>query len=187
MRRSPPKGVRRPIPRGDVGQVANDAAVFGRAFDFRPFDGPMLVSTGMFHGGSHSYYMAGLHNAHSLVIMPKFDAEQALQLIERYRIRSGYMVPTQFHRFMQLPEDVRNKYDLSSLHSIVHAAAPCPRPLKEQMMAWWGPVIWETYGGMEGAATNAKPHSWLEVRVDAQRHLNSLMAEPLLNYLHGHT
>jgi long-chain acyl-CoA synthetase len=157
-----PKGVRRPIPQGDVGQVANDAAVFGRAFDFRPFDGPMLVSTGMFHGGSHSYYMAGLHCGHSLVIMPKFDAEQALQLIERYRIRSGYMVPTQFHRFMQLPPDVRSKYDLSSLHSIVHAAAPCPRPLKEQMMAWWGPVIWETYGGMEGAATIAKPHRWLE-------------------------
>jgi long-chain acyl-CoA synthetase len=122
----------------------------------------MLVSTGMFHGGSHSYYMAGLHNGHSLVIMPKFDAEQALQLIERHRIRSGYMVPTQFHRFMQLPPDVRAKYDVSSLHSIVHAAAPCPRPLKEQMMAWWGPVIWETYGGMEGAATIAKPHRWLE-------------------------
>jgi long-chain acyl-CoA synthetase len=157
-----PKGIRRPIPAGDVGQVANDAAVFGRAFDFRPFDGPMLVSTGMFHGGSHSYYMGGLHVGQALVIMAKFDAERTLQLIERHRIRTAYMVPTQFHRLLQLPQEVRDKYDVSSLHSVVHSAAPCPRPVKEQMMQWWGPVIWETYGGMEGAATIAKPHRWLE-------------------------
>jgi long-chain acyl-CoA synthetase len=72
------------------------------------------------------------------------------------------MVPTQFPRFLQLPVDVRTKYDHSSLHAVVHSAAPCPRDVKEQMMAWWGPVIWETYGGMEGAATIAKPHRWLE-------------------------
>jgi long-chain acyl-CoA synthetase len=157
-----PKGIRRPIPDGDVGQVANDGAIFARAFDFQPFDGPMLVSTGMFHGGSHSYYMGGLHVGHALVIMAKFDAEAMLQLIDRHRIRTGYMVPTQFHRLLQLPDDVKAKYDVSSLHAIVHSAAPCPRPVKEQMMAWWGPVIWETYGGMEGAATIAKPHRWLE-------------------------
>ena len=157
-----PKGIRRPIPAGDVDQIANDSAVFGRAFDFRPFDGPMLVSTGMFHGGSHSYYMGGLHVGHALVIMPRFDPEETLRLIEQHRIRTGYMVPTQFHRLLRLPEEVRDRYDVSSLHSIVHSAAPCPRPVKEQMMAWWGPVIWETYGGMEGAATIAKPHRWLE-------------------------
>jgi long-chain acyl-CoA synthetase len=157
-----PKGIRRPIGDGDVEEIANMSAVFGRAFDFRPFDGPMLVSTGMFHGGSHSFYMGGLHVGHALVIMPKFDAEETLRLIERYRIRSGYMVPTQFHRLLRLPRDVRERYDVSSLHSIVHSAAPCPRPVKEQMMAWWGPVIWETYGGMEGAATIAKPHRWLQ-------------------------
>ena len=157
-----PKGIRRPIPDGDVGQIANDSATFGRAFDFRPFEGPMLVSTGMFHGGSHSYYMGGLHVGHALVIMAKFEPERTLQLIEQYKVRTGYMVPTQFHRLLQLPEDVRDRYDVSSLHAVVHSAAPCPRPVKEQMMAWWGPVIWETYGGMEGAATIAKPHRWLE-------------------------
>ena len=157
-----PKGIRRPIPDGDVGKIANDSATFGRAFDFRPFEGPMLVSTGMFHGGSHSYYMGGLHVGHTLVIMAKFEPERTLQLIEQYKVRTGYMVPTQFHRLLQLPEDVRDRYDVSSLHAVVHSAAPCPRPVKEQMMAWWGPVIWETYGGMEGAATIAKPHRWLE-------------------------
>jgi long-chain acyl-CoA synthetase len=157
-----PKGIRRPLPEGDVDEVANQSAVFGRAFDFRPFDGPMLVSTGMFHGGSYSYYMGGLHVGHALVIMPKFDAEEMLRLIERHRVRTGYMVPTQFHRLLQLPADVRAKYDVSSLHSVVHSAAPCPRPVKEAMMDWWGPVVWETYGGMEGPATIAKPHRWLE-------------------------
>ena len=157
-----PKGIRRPIEQGDVDQIANNGALFSRAFDFTPFRGPMLVSTGMFHGGSHSFYMGGLHAGHSLVIMAKFDAEETLRLIEKYRIRTGYMVPTQFNRLLNLPDEVRSKYDLSSLHAIVHSAAPCPRALKERMMEWWGPVIWETYGGMEGPATIAKPHRWLE-------------------------
>ena len=72
------------------------------------------------------------------------------------------MVPTQFLRLLRLPDDVRDRYDLSSLHAVVHSAAPCPPPVKQQMMDWWGPVIWETYGGMEGAATIAKPQRWLE-------------------------
>lgn len=157
-----PKGIRRPLPSGEVGRLANDASVFGRAFDFRPFEGPMLVSTAMFHGGSHIYYMGGLNVGHSLVIMDRFDPERALRLIGEHRVTSGYMVPTQFHRLLQLPDEVRGRYDVSSLHSIVHSAAPCPREVKEAMMRWWGPVIWETYGGVEGAATIAKPKAWLE-------------------------
>ncbi|MFI5040583.1 MAG: AMP-binding protein [Acidimicrobiales bacterium] len=157
-----PKGITRPGGGGDPSVAANRAAVFGRAFDFRPFDGPHLVSTAMYHGGSHAYYMGALNVGHALVIMPRFDAEGTLAMIERFRVRSAYMVPTQFHRLLQLPQDVRDKYDLSSLHSVVHSAAPCPRHVKQAMLDWWGPVIWETYGGMEGAATIAKPHRWLE-------------------------
>ncbi len=157
-----PKGIRRPLPEGDVGQVANDAALFGRAFDFRPFEGPMLVSTGMFHGGSHSYFMGGLNVGHALVVMPRFDPEETLRLIQEWKIRTAYMVPTQFHRLLRLPDHVRAAYDTSSLHAVVHSAAPCPRPVKERLMEWWGPVVWETYGGMEGAATIAKPYRWLE-------------------------
>jgi long-chain acyl-CoA synthetase len=157
-----PKGIRRPQMTGDPGQVANDAAVFGRAFDFVPFGGPHLVSTAMYHGGSHSYYMGALNVGHALVIMGRFDAEEALRLVERHRVYSAYMVPTQFHRLLRLPPETRARYDVSSLHSVVHSAAPCPLEVKRQMMDWWGPVIWETYGGMEGAATIAKPHRWLE-------------------------
>jgi long-chain acyl-CoA synthetase len=157
-----PKGIRRPRPEGDPSAVANAAAIFGRAFDFRPFDGPHLVSTGMYHGGSHSYYTGALNVGHGLVIMEKFDAEETLRLIETYRVKSSYMVPTQFHRLLRLPPEVRARYDVSSLHSVVHSAAPCPVEVKRQMMEWWGPVIWETYGGMEGPATIAKPRRWLQ-------------------------
>jgi long-chain acyl-CoA synthetase len=157
-----PKGIRRKMPTGDPSEVFNTNALFGRAFDYRPFEGPHLVSTGMFHGGSHSFYMAALNVGHGLVVMGKFDAEGALSRIDKYKITTAYMVPTQFHRLLRLPPEVRGRYDVSSLHSVVHSAAPCPRELKQQMFDWWGPVIWETYGGMEGAATIAKPQRWLE-------------------------
>ncbi|HEY4333245.1 MAG TPA: AMP-binding protein [Ilumatobacteraceae bacterium] len=157
-----PKGITRRGSGGDPAEAANRGALFGRAFDFRPFEGPHLVSTAMYHGGSHSYYMGALHVGHALVIMPRFDAEQSLHLIEQFAVRSAYMVATQFHRLLQLPAAVRESYDVSSLHSVVHSAAPCPRHVKQAMFDWWGPVIWETYGGMEGAATIAKPLRWLE-------------------------
>jgi long-chain acyl-CoA synthetase len=157
-----PKGIRRPRAAGDPGVVSNQAAVFGRAFDFVPFGGAHLVSTAMYHGGSHSYYMGALNVGHPLAVMPRFDAASALETIERERVFSAYMVPTQFHRLLQLPEATRARADVSSLHSVVHSAAPCPLEVKRRMMEWWGPVIWETYGGMEGAATIAKPHRWLE-------------------------
>lgn len=160
-----PKGIRRAagLSQGsDPAKSAHDAAIFGRAFDFRPFDGPHLVSTGMYHGGSHVYYMGALNVGQALVIMGKFDAEESLRLIEEHRIRTAYMVPTQFVRLLRLAPEIRARYDVSSLHSVVHSAAPCPQDVKEQMMAWWGPVIWETYGGMEGAATIAKPLRWLD-------------------------
>ena len=157
-----PKGILRPREDREPDEALNASAVFGRAFDFRPFDGPHLVSTAMYHGGSHSYYMGALNVGHALVIMARFDAESALKLIDRHQVRSAYMVATQFYRMLQLPDEIRYEYNVSSLHSVVHSAAPCPQSVKMAMFEWWGPVIWETYGGMEGAATIAKPHRWLE-------------------------
>lgn len=157
-----PKGILRPWRESDPNEALHTMAVFGRAFDFRPFDGPHLVSTAMYHGGSHTYYMGALNVGHALVIMARFDAESALELIDRHKVRTAYMVATQFYRMLQLPEETRQRHDVSSLHSVVHSAAPCPQTVKRAMFEWWGPVIWETYGGMEGAATIAKPHRWLE-------------------------
>jgi long-chain acyl-CoA synthetase len=71
------------------------------------------------------------------------------------------MVPTQFHRMLQLPDEVKDRYDLSSMRWAIHAAAPCPIDVKQKMLDWWGPVIWEYYGATEGGGTTATPEDWL--------------------------
>jgi long-chain acyl-CoA synthetase len=157
-----PKGIVRPLSERDPSEAANAMAVFGRAFEFVPFDGVHLVSTGMHHGGCQSFYLGALNVGQPLAIMGRFHAEQTLAMIEKHSVTTAYMVPTQFVRMLKLTPEVRNKYDLSSLKSVVHSAAPCPLEVKKDMMSWWGPVLWETYGGTEGAATIAKPHRWLE-------------------------
>ncbi len=157
-----PKGIVRPLDGRDPSVAANAMAVFGQAFDFHPFDGAHLVSTGMHHAGCQSFYLGALNVGQPLAILAKFDAEQTLATIDRHGVTTAYMVPTQFVRMLKLAPDVRDKYDVSSLRSVVHSAAPCPLQVKKAMMDWWGPVIWETYGGTEGAATIAKPHRWLE-------------------------
>jgi long-chain acyl-CoA synthetase len=82
--------------------------------------------------------------------MKKFDPENVLATIEKYGITCGQYVPTHFVRMLKLPGDVRTKYDLSSLDCAIHAAAPCPVPVKEAMISWWGPIIEEYYAGSEG-------------------------------------
>jgi bile acid-coenzyme A ligase len=95
--------------------------------------------------------------------MPKFDAEETLRLIEKHRATWVYLVPTMMSRIWRLPEEVRNKYDLSSLKTLWHLAAPCPAWLKEEWINWLGPdVVWELYGGTEGvAATIISDAEWL--------------------------
>jgi len=83
-------------------------------------------------------------------VMEKFDPEEALALIERYKVNASQWVPTHFVRLLKLPDEVRAKYDLSSLRCAIHAAAPCPVPVKRAMIDWWGPVIFEYYAGTEG-------------------------------------
>jgi long-chain acyl-CoA synthetase len=158
-----PKAIVRPYSLSeDPGVFADRMKSFAHAFRFQPLQGVHLVSAGMHHGGCQSFYHGALHVGQSLAIMGRFDAERSLEAIERHKVTTAYMVPTQFVRFLRLPEETRNGYDLSSLEVVVHSAAPCPFEVKKQMMQWWGPIIWETYGGIEGAATIAKPHRWLE-------------------------
>jgi long-chain acyl-CoA synthetase len=84
------------------------------------------------------------------VVMAKFDPEEFLKAIERYKITDVMVVPTMFIRLLALPEDVRARYDLSSLKTIIHAAAPCPIQVKQAMIGWLGPIIEEFYAGSEG-------------------------------------
>ncbi len=98
---------------------------------------------------------------HTVVLMDKWTAEGMLELIERYKVTHSHMVPTQFHRLLALPEEVRDQYDLSSLRHMIHAAAPCPIDTKHAMIEWWGPVIDEYYAASEGGGTIVTTEEWL--------------------------
>jgi len=96
------------------------------------------------------------------VVMERWDPEACLAAIERYGVTSAQFVPTMFVRLLKLPAEVRARYDLSSLQLVTHAAAPCPVEIKQQMMAWFGPIIWEYYAGSENlGSTIIGPEDWL--------------------------
>jgi len=109
----------------------------------------------------------------TVVVMEKFDPETALELIQRYKIDVGQFVPTHFVRMLKLDPAIRAKYDISSMRSAVHAAAPCPIPIKEQMIEWWGPVIQEYYAGSEGNGfCYIGPNDWLTHKGSVGRAIN---------------
>jgi long-chain acyl-CoA synthetase len=96
------------------------------------------------------------------IIMERFDPEHYLLLVERYRVTHSQLVPTMFNRMLKLADEVRSRYDLSSLETVVHAAAPCPIPVKEAMIEWWGPKIIEYYAATEGIGyTTCDSFEWL--------------------------
>jgi hypothetical protein len=103
-----------------------------------------------------------LHLGHAVVLMDKWDAEKSLELIERYRVTTSHMVPTQFHRMLLLPEAVRAKYDMSSTRCMIHAAAPCPPDVKRRMIEWWGHSVYEYYAATEGGGTLVTPQEWMK-------------------------
>ena len=104
----------------------------------------------LYHAAPLRFNMSIMRLGGTSVIMEHFDAEEFLRLVGKHRITHTQVVPTMFVRFLKLPEDVRRRYDVSSLRCAIHAAAPCPIPTKEQMIDWWGPIVWEYYGGTEG-------------------------------------
>ena len=106
----------------------------------------------------------------NLVCLRSFDAEDALRMIQDQKITTSQWVPTHFRRLLQLPDDVRSKYDVSSLRVAVHAAAPCPIPVKEAMIDWWGPVVVEYYAGTEGGGTMVRSEEWMEHKGSVGRH-----------------
>ena len=109
-----------------------------------------------------NYTMAVNRVGAAAIIMAKFDAETVLRLIETHRVTHAQFVPTMFVRMLKLPEAVRQKYDVSSLRCVIHAAAPCPVDVKHRMMEWFGPIIHEYYGGTEGfAGCTIGPQEWL--------------------------
>jgi long-chain acyl-CoA synthetase len=121
-----------------------------------------LLPGPLYHSAPNSFGLRAGKLGGVLVLMPRFDPEQFLRLVESERIDTIFMVPTMFIRLLKLPATVREKYDVSSLRHIIHAAAPCPADVKRAMIDWWGPIIHEHYGGTEtGAVTYCDSNDWL--------------------------
>ena len=116
----------------------------------------------LYHAAPLRFNMNVMRLGGTSVIMESFDAEEYLRLVAWHRITHTQLVPTMFVRFLKLPDHARLKYDVSSLKCAIHAAAPCPVPVKEKMIEWWGPIIWEYYGGTEGnGLTLCNSAEWL--------------------------
>jgi long-chain acyl-CoA synthetase len=158
-----PKGVRRapPTPEQFEFGLRNLLIIFG--FTTRPPDRIVSVMTGpMYHSAPNAYGLTAARIGATLHLEARFDPAELLRMIEQHRITHIHMVPIMFNRLLKLPEDVRRKYDLSSLEFVVHAAAPCPAPVKRAMIEWWGPIIFEYYGATEtGGVVFCNSEQWL--------------------------
>jgi long-chain acyl-CoA synthetase len=121
-----------------------------------------LITAPMYHAAPNAQALFAVALGIDMTIMPRFDAEQFLVLIERHGITHAQVVPTMFVRLLELSEEVRGRYDISSLEAVVHAAAPCPDHVKRRMIDWFGPVILEYYGGTEtGIVVACDTPQWL--------------------------
>jgi fatty-acyl-CoA synthase/long-chain acyl-CoA synthetase len=128
-------------------------------------DSIYLSPAPLYHAAPLRFNMMATILGGTSVIMESFDAEQFLRLIEKHKVTHSQLVPTMFVRMLKLPDEVRRRYDVSSLKGAIHAAAPCPVDVKEKMIEWWGPILLEYYGGSEGnGVTVSTSKDWLAHR-----------------------
>jgi long-chain acyl-CoA synthetase len=160
-----PKGVR--FAPSTPEQIATRVRVARRGFGFLQYvDSPekvIAVLTGpMYHSAPNGYAIHAVRLGATLILQPRFNAEQLLGLIDEQRVTHLHIVPVMFSRLLSLPVERRAAYDVSSLRFVVHAAAPCPPDVKRAMLDWWGPVINEYYGGTETSmVTGCTAEEWL--------------------------
>ncbi|HVM10778.1 MAG TPA: acyl-CoA synthetase [Acidimicrobiales bacterium] len=157
-----PKGVYRPPATGAAAAAAASGAV--NIYGYQEFGDDVHLCTGpLYHAAPLAFSLsAPLSFGCGVVLMDKWDAEEALRLIAEHKVTHTHMVPTMFHRLLSLPEDVRAKYDTSSLRYILHGAAPCPVPVKQKLIDWLGPIVWEYYAATEGVGSFVDSKTWLE-------------------------
>jgi len=169
-----PKGVFRQLPEGQWG--AEDSAALFRALYGATDDSVYLSPAPLYHAAPLTFSMGFLLGGMTVVVMEHFDAEAALKTIQTYRATHSQWVPTMFIRMLKLDEETRLNYDVSSLQCAIHAAAPCPVPVKEQMIEWWGPVIFEYYAGSEGNGFVAiTSEEWLAHKGSVGRGLTAVL------------
>ncbi len=155
-----PKGVA--IGDDDFRRRAAGVAASKDRWGFSTDDVHLLVGPS-YHMGPLFWAQMHLAFGGSVVIMPKWDPREALELIDRWQVTNTHMVPANFTRILEVPEATRKEYDLTSLKIVVHAAAPCPVPLKRAFMDFVGAdKVWEYFGASEGGGTVISPKEWLE-------------------------
>lgn len=147
-----PKGIRPAPPDNPDPQAANPLMGLAMMGAQMPADGSMvyLSPAPLYHAAPLGWCSTAQRLGGTVVVMEKFDPEGALAAIEKYKVTDSQWVPTHFVRFLKLDPAIRTKYDLSSHQRALHAAAPCPVPIKQEMIEWWGPIINEYYAGSEG-------------------------------------
>jgi long-chain acyl-CoA synthetase len=156
-----PKGVFVPPESNDIAYVSSLLKVCIGPWQMGPET--VYLSPGpLYHAAPLRFAMAVMRLGGTVVVMEHFDAAEFLAQVEKHRITHTQVVPTMFVRMLKLPEAQRRAHNLSSLRIAIHAAAPCPVPVKEQMIAWWGPIVWEYYAGTEGMGmTLVNSAEWL--------------------------
>jgi acyl-CoA synthetase (AMP-forming)/AMP-acid ligase II len=156
-----PKGIVRPLKHLPFGTGSILELLLQHMYGFGE-DTRYLCPAPLYHAAPLGWSMTAQRLGGTVVVMEKFDGEDALRFIEQHRITQGQFVPTHFVRMLKLPAEVRARYDLSSLRTVIHAAAPCPVDVKRQMIDWWGKIIHEYYAGSEGNGFCAiGPEEWL--------------------------
>ncbi|HYM02138.1 MAG TPA: AMP-binding protein [Stellaceae bacterium] len=149
-----PKGIVRPLPENPPAQALPLFDFLVKLWRYR--EGMIYLSPApLYHSAPQAAVGLTIRVGGTAVIMEHFDPEHYLSLVERHHVTHSQLVPTMFSRMLKLPDEARRRYDLSSLTMAIHAAAPCPVQVKEQMIAWWGPIIHEYYGATEGLGFTA--------------------------------
>ncbi|MFV2174548.1 AMP-binding protein [Actinomadura sp. LOL_016] len=144
-----PKGVKPALSKEPMGTAGPLFQLISMLFQ-PDADSVYLSPAPLYHAAPLRYCLTFQRFGATVVVMERFDPEQALAAIEKYGVTHSQWVPTMFIRMLKLPDETRARYDVSSLRAAVHAAAPCPVPVKERMIDWWGPILHEYYAGTEG-------------------------------------
>jgi acyl-CoA synthetase (AMP-forming)/AMP-acid ligase II len=167
-----PKGIEFAHPRVAMGSPLPIVEGFARLYGITA-DTVYLSPAPLYHAAPLHFCMVVLRCGGTVIIMDRFEPAEALALIERYRVTHSQWVPTMFIRLLKLPDGERQRHDLTSHRVAIHAAAPCPVPVKEQMIEWWGPILFEYYSATEGlGATAITSPEWLAHKGSVGRPLN---------------
>ena len=171
-----PKGVKVPLP-GKPAGTPSALQLLVQGLYQADGNAIYLSPAPLYHAAPLRFNLAIQRLGGTCIVMDHFDALEALRLIEKYRVTYSQWVPTMFVRMLKLPVEERTRYDVSSLRVAIHAAAPCPIPVKEQMIEWWGPVLHEYYAGTEGNGFCA---------IDSQQWMShkGSVGKPLLGQVH---